>query len=330
MTARIGDRSLVGESYLDITDGKGAAIPENSTLPKESVIPGVTLYDIYDSLDPDTRKEASSMVQSLGDSTKMTRDQVAGTFSGLGDLGRSGHNAIDALAAQSEDLEKLVTQTGTLLNALDVGSGQIADLVTSANRVTQATAGQRGSLEDTLRLLPQTMDEAKAASASLRTLSTNLSPVAADLKNSTPRLSEALNDLPGTTEDLRGLLPAAHDTLDRAPQTLDRVSDFSDDLRDLVPNARDILRDTNPVLKYAKPYGPDLAAFFANFNAALKPTDEVGRHFIRAQLYFNEKTLQSPVRTDLGIYSNPFPKPGAGNHPGPFKGDYPRLERLPK
>jgi phospholipid/cholesterol/gamma-HCH transport system substrate-binding protein len=111
---------------------------------------------------------------------------------------------------------------------------------------------------------------------------------------------------------------------------LDRVSDFSDDLRDLVPNARDILRDTNPVLKYAKPYGPDLAAFFANFNAALKPTDEVGRHFIRAQLYFNEKTLQSPVRTDIGIYSNPFPKPGAGNHPGPFKGDYPRLERLPK
>lgn len=330
MTARIGDRSLVGESYLDITDGPGAPIPENTELPKSAVIPGVTLYDVYDSLDPDTRKVTSSMLQSLGESTKMTRDGVAATFTGLGDLGRGGNNAIDAIAAQSEDLRKLVGQTATLLNSLDVGEGQIADLVTSANRVTQATAGQRGALEDSLRLLPETMDDARAASTSLRTLSTTLAPVASDLKASTPKLSAGLDQLPSTTQDLRGLLPPAQDTLDRAPDTLKRVGDLSNDVSDLVPDAREMLRDANPALKYLAPYGKDLAAFFANFNAALKPTDEVGRNFIRAQLYFNEKTVQSPVRTDFGIYSNPFPKPGAGNKPGPFKGPYPRLERLDK
>jgi phospholipid/cholesterol/gamma-HCH transport system substrate-binding protein len=327
LKVRIGQRSLVGESYLELRDGTGAPYPEGAVLPRDAVLPVVTLYDVYNSLDAKTRSTASQMLQGLGASTNQTRDGMSATMDGLSSLGRGGHTAIDAIAAQSQDLQKLVGQTTTLLQALDTGEGQIAHMVTGANQVTQATASQRGSLENTMRLLPDTLDTARDASASLTRLGANLAPVASDLRRSGPRLSDALVQLPDLTRDLRGLLPPASDVLDKAPDTLEKVSPFSDDLDDVVDPARTVLQDVNPVVGYLRPYGPDLAAFFANFDAALEPSDEAGRHLIRAMLFVNEKTLTSPVPISAGTYVQPFPKPGAGNTPGPFTGAYPRVER---
>ncbi|WP_445187814.1 MlaD family protein [Pseudonocardia sp. Cha107L01] len=324
---RIGQRSLVGESYLDIKDGTGAPIAEGSTLPSDTVVPVVNLYDVYNSLDAGTRTEASQMLQGLGASTMQTKDQVSQTFDGLTALGRGGHNAIDAIVAQSQDLRELTGDTATLLNALDTNQGQIARMVSAANRVTQATAGQHEALEDSLRLLPTTEDRARDASHSLTELAGHLRPVARDLREAGPKLSDALDELPDTTKDLRGLMPSASDVLDRAPRTLDKVGDFSDDVDHIIDPARDVLADVNPVVGYLRPYGPDLAAFFANFNAALRPHDEAGRFNIRAMLFINEKTLTSPIPLSVGMYVNPFPKAGAGNNPGPFVGNYPRVER---
>jgi phospholipid/cholesterol/gamma-HCH transport system substrate-binding protein len=327
---RLGQRSLVGETYLDLHDGSGPPIPDGTTLPENAVIPVVTLYDVYDSLDPKTRQTASLMLQSLGASTAQTRDQVAATFDGLSSLGRGGHTAIDAIAAQDDDLRALTRQTATLLNALDTGEGQIADMVTAANRVTQATAGQRPDLEATMRTLPTTMDNARTASVSLEKLAGAVGPVTHDLRESGSKLTDALVRLPDTTRDLRHLLRPAHDVLDRAPRTLRRVGPFSDDLDDVIDPARDVLADVNPVIGYLRPYGLDLATFFANFSAAIKPADSAGVHVIRAMLFVNEKSTTSPVSLNLGTYSNPFPPPLAGMHPGPWTGKYPHVERAPR
>jgi phospholipid/cholesterol/gamma-HCH transport system substrate-binding protein len=330
LKVRLGQRSLVGETYLELRDGNGPPIPDGTVLPRESILPVVTLYDVYDSLDPKTRATTSQMLQGLGQSTDQTKEGISQTFDGLSSLGHGGHTAIDAIASQSEDLRKLTQQTATLLNALDTGEGQIVHLVTSANRVTRATTDQRKSFEETMRLLPTTMDNARDASDSLEQLSSSLGPVARDLRRAAPKLSEALVQLPDTTRDLHRLLPPAHEVLHRAPRTLDKVSPFSDDLDNVVDPARDVLADVNPVVGYLQPYGPDIASFFANFNAALKPQDEAGRHIIRAMLFFNEKAVASPTSISAGTYVNPFPKPGAGNHPGPFTGQYPRVERAPR
>lgn len=330
LKVRIGQRSLVGETYLELHDGTGAPVPEGTTLPRDAVLPLVTLYDVYDSLDARTRGQTTDMLRSLGAATGQTRDAVSATFNGLSALGRGGHTAIDAIAAQSQDLRTLTRQTTTLLNALDTGEGQIAHMVSAANRVTGATAGQRAALEDTLRLLPDTADHARAASGSLTELAGALRPVAADLRAAGPKLTEALVELPDTTRDLRGLLMPANSVLDRAPRTLDRVEPFAEDVSDVVAPTRDVLADVNPVVGYLRPYGPDLAAFFANFSATLEQTDEAGRHYIQAMLFFNEKTAATPVPISAGAYVNAFPKAGAGSKPGPFVGQYPRVERAPR
>jgi phospholipid/cholesterol/gamma-HCH transport system substrate-binding protein len=329
---RIGQRSLVGESYLELRDGTGPPIPEGTTLPNDSILPVVNLYDVYDTLDAKTRATTSQMLQSLGQSTNQTKEQLSATMDGLSSLGRSGHDAIDAIASQDTDLRKLAAETTTFLQALDTGEGQIANLVSSANRVTQATASQKASFDETLRLLPVTLDNVRDASGSLHDLAGNLSPVARDLRHADRRLSDALVQLPDLSRNLRGLMPGAHGVLRRAPRTLHEVSPFADDLSDTIGPARNVLADVNPVVGYLRPYGPDIAAFFANFSAAAAQHDSAGRYNIRALLVFNEKILATPVGfpTSAAIYSNPFPKPGAGTHPGPWNGKYPHVDREPR
>lgn len=331
VNVRLGERSLIGEGYLDVTDGSGEALPKRTHLPDSAVQPSVQLHDVLRSLDPQARKDLGGLIRGVAKATGGTQQDLSATMEGLGHLGREGNTALDAIAAQSSDLRKLARDTTTLLRALDTGEGQIATMVENAETLTAATSGQRASIAETMRLLPGVLDSARTASGSINEVSGALGPVAANLRSASPFLNDSLRQLPSTTRDLRAMLPSLSSTLDRAPATLRRVPAFAADVRAAVPPAEAMLRDVNPMLAYIEPYGPELASYFANFNAALQYTDEDGVHYIRLTPVINEKSPQAPIQSDaLGTYNNPIPDPGTGATPGPYQGKYPHVERAPK
>lgn len=331
-TIRVGERSLVGESYLDVSDGKGSALGSGTTLPTSSVQPSVQLHDVLASLDPASRAQLQQLINSAGAATNGNQQSIAALADGLGKLGREGYTAADALAAQSGDLKALARQTSQLMSALDTGNGEIASLVQSANQVTAAVAGQAPAVRSTLRLAPQVLTRAQSASTSLDSLSTALAPVAKNLQAAAPNLTTALRQLPASTHDLRGLLAPLDASLGRAPATLQRVPTLSTDANSLMPTVETSLKDVNPMLGYIEPYGPDLASYFANFNAVLNYTDSAGANYLRLVPELNDYSVQLPVKVGgiggiLGTYTNPYPAPGAGGAPGPFKGSYPKVKR---
>jgi phospholipid/cholesterol/gamma-HCH transport system substrate-binding protein len=332
---RVGNRSLVEETYFDITDGKGAAIPDGGSLPASSVQTSTQLRDLLDSLDEKTRASLSAMLRSTGSATKDTHEPVGQLFAGLGGIGGDGNTALAALGDQSQDLKLLLRDTTTMLNALDTGQGQIATMVDNANRLTAATAEQKPAIEATMVRLPGVLDSAYHASASLHDLSDALRPVAHGLSDAAPRLRDALHDLPDVSRDLRRMLPHLDRVLDRAPRTLHKVHRFSSPLKDdVIPNARDILQDANPMLGFMAPYGPELGGMIGNFGAILNYQDESGRQVFHASLVTPGATaVGSPINPgNLGRsnFWNPIPKAGTMRHFQPFDGKYPRIEREPK
>lgn len=332
-TARVGMKSIVGQNYVDIVDGDGAPLPNNSVLPKSAVKPPVDLDGVLRSLDSKTRKALSGAVRSLGTATEGTSDDLDRFVRGLGDLGREGHTALDAIAAQSEDLTSLVRKATVLLDTLDTGRGQIADVVRDANRLTSATAGQRGALEETVRDMPRLLRSARTGVGKVRELSKPLTPVAADLKRAAPDLNKALLLLPSVSRDLRGLLPALDGVLDGAPATLERIPTLGSDVRTLVPVARATLRDVNPMLAYLAPYGRDVGAMAASFGASMDLVDHNGVRPIRLAPIFDSASFRgvpAEVTLDPTHWTNPYPEPGQAGNPKPFDGDYPRVERSPK
>lgn len=327
VTIQVGNKSLVGDTYLNITDGTGPALPDGSVLPDDAVRLSTQLDDVIHSLDPAARSSLASMLRSTGAATAGTQQSVAGLATGLGGLGRGGNTALDAVARQSADLRQLGRNTEILMNALDEGQGEVADLVSNAQRITSATAGQHQAFDDTMRRLPGVLHSADDASSKIAELSHNLGPVASGLRRSSSNLNDALHKLRPTTSDIRGLLPYLSDVQRRAPRTFDRLSTLKDDIHTVSPSGTSILRDLDPALRYASPYGTDLGVFFANFNAVFYP-DEAGVFYARLLAQVNEAAVVSPLKTSLGsVYYNPLPKPGAGAQPGPFVGHYPRVER---
>lgn len=170
---------------------------------------------------------------------------------------------------------------------------------------------------------------AREATTELSVLAEDLRPVTKGLNGAAPALTRALAHLPGTTRDLRGLLPSLDATLDKAPATLKRVPGVAEQLVRIIPTTRAALADVNPMLAFMKPYGPDLAAFIANWSAMLANSD-VNGHYLRIFPVLNEQTIKgNPIPLNTGFFdkSNAYPDPGESVNPGPYNGTYPRVER---
>ncbi|GAA3239470.1 hypothetical protein GCM10017691_40680 [Pseudonocardia petroleophila] len=332
VTVTIRNKTLVEESYADVADGSGAEIARDSILPRSAARSSVQLDDVLTSLDQPTRDALGRTIRSAAVVTDGSREDIADAVAGLGALGREGGSALDALAAQSQDLVEVTGNTTALLQALDTGQGRITGLVRDTDRITQVVTDNRTDLEAVLRELPGVLDTAQNASGSLKTLAGSLAPVAANLEAAAPDLSAALAELPATSADLRGLLPSLDTTLERAPDTLSRVGGFTDVTRDLIPTLQVNLSDLNPALAYLRPYGKDTALWFAGLSQTLGVSADGNGTALRAFVVVNEKSVNQPLNTQFGPLEkyNPYPEAGGNSDPQrSFEGEYPRVERDP-
>lgn len=324
---RVRNKTLIEESYLEVTDGNGEVIRSGTQLPRHAAKPSVQLDDVLTSLDAPTRHALRRTIRSSALATSGSRDEISRSLEGLGELGREGGDALTALAAQSRDLRHVAANTTLLLRALDTRQGRITELVHDSNALTKAMTANRRDLEQVMRELPPLLGTTTTASADLRRLADNLAPVAEGLNRAAPDLSAALRELPATTRDLRGLLPSLNRVLDRTPATLERVPAFADRTRPLMSTLEVELADVNPMLAYLRPYGHDVAAFFTNFSQYLSGRDANG-YIGRVMPVLNEKSMSSSVFTQSGPLRkyNPYPDPGGASHPENFHGEYPRVE----
>lgn len=332
-TVRVGVKSVIGSSYVDVVDGDGKELDSGTELGAAQVIPAVDVDELLSTLDEPTRASLQQVVRGLGRATRGTGADVDALVTGAGDIGREGYVVLEALEQQGEDLTALTIEARQLLDALDTGQGQIVTLVEAAQELTDATADKREAVEDVVRELPGLIRNVDAGAVSLEDLSGPLTPIARSLRVAAPDLNAALLTLPAVTADLEGLLPALDSTLARTPRTLDRLPAFTDAVSGVVPEAETLLRDVNPMLAYLQPYGLDLGALFANFGASFDTLAEDGIRPIRltatAQGFGTVKGIPVQVPENGLWWTNPYPAPGTVDAPAPFNSEYPRVEREP-
>lgn len=329
-TFALRSKTLVEETYVDLSDGTGSELPDDAVLPLSANSSSVHLDQVLDELTPEARGALGSLVREAGRSTEARSSDIDLLLTGLGVLGGQGNDALSALADQQSDLVRLSRTSARVLAAFDEGQGQAANLVEMAQRNMVATAGQRLALERTVQLLPAVLDRATEAAPALETLADDLGPLAASLEAAAPGLNDVLARLPQTTGELRQTFPVLSTVLRRAPSTLDEVPALDSALQPLVPNASSAFTELNPVLGYLSPYGMDLASFFANDSSVFGLKDETSR-FVRVFAVLNSTSLVgNPLATTSvgGVGQNPYPEPGTAGDPDvQFDGSYPRVER---
>jgi phospholipid/cholesterol/gamma-HCH transport system substrate-binding protein len=330
VTAQIRAKSLVEESFVELTDGTGPALPSGSMLPKDAAHPPTELNDVLVSLSGQTRDALAAEMRSLGAATEGSKQSVSDAMQGLGALGRGGYTALDALNAQTDQIKQLTGNTATMLAALNTQRGEISQLVQDSNTLFTATSDGQQDLEETLRTLPPVLASARDASASVTDLGNALQPVARNLNGAAPDLSAALSELPDLSANLRGLLPDLNSALLKAPDTLLRVPDTAHDVNYLSPQAQDDLADLNPTLGYLEPYGKDVGGFISNFASTLMHGDD-NSNYLSTYFEANKDSANGlPVNTNVGPLKayTPYLNPGEGFNPQGGAGrPFTRLEK---
>jgi phospholipid/cholesterol/gamma-HCH transport system substrate-binding protein len=185
--ARIAENGLAGIASHYITlqpaDARGSTqIPSGGTIPQSNTYAEVSLDQIFNTLNPKTRKGLSNIIQGEASAIKGKALAANRTLQYLDPLLQSTSQFTGALDRDEPAFDQLLVQGAQTMQLLASRSTQLTDLVTKADAVTGTVAGQSKSLAQALALLPSALSKSTTTFAGLRSTIAALEPLVAATK----------------------------------------------------------------------------------------------------------------------------------------------------
>ena len=273
--AVLRQKTLLGETYVQLAPGRSKeTVPEGGRLADAQVAETVQLDEIFDSLDPATRKAFRGWQQDLATGIEGRGRDFNDALGTLPGFAADGADVLAVLDSQEEALQRLIKNTGVTFAALTENEQQLETLITASKRTFDATASRNDALAETVRIFPTFLDESKATLARLETFSTDtrplvqdlrpvaqdLEPTLADLRAVAPHLERFFRDLDPLIEAAKTGMPAARETLEGAEPLLASMHPF--------------LGQLNPMLQYLELSQLQVSDFISYGAAALADTTE--------------------------------------------------------
>ncbi len=295
-TATIRAQSLIGiaNRYVDIHPGPNfrASLDDGAVLDSDNTTSIVELDQLFNALDPPTRRGLEGVIQGFA-------DWYAGKER---EANRSAHYFAPSLVAatrlvkelnrDSRTFEEFLLEASNAMGALADRRSELTDLVGNAGETQRAIAADTESLSRALNELPPALRQGSETFAALRPGLDDLErllvatrPVAPELAPFFRRLRPFTERSVGTFRQLKSLFgrPGAG-------------NDLHDAMRDLPPlaklthrslrSSRRALKDSLPMFSFARPYVPDMTAWFRSFGGAMATYDANG-HYARAMPIFD-------------------------------------------
>ncbi|MGH2968709.1 MAG: MlaD family protein [Solirubrobacteraceae bacterium] len=253
--AVLRQKTLLGETYVEMTPGTSEkTIPEDGRLPDGQVADTVQLDEIFDSLDPATRKAFRGWQTELAKGIEGRGRDFNDALGTLPGFARDGADVLQVLDSQEGALQRLVKNTGVVFGALTENEAQLENLITGSKRTFDATASKNDALAETIRIFPTFLDESKATLARVQRFSRDTDPLISDLR-------PVARDLRPTLQDVRALAP----DLERFFENLDPVITAS---KTGMPATREVLAGAEPLLGELGPFLSQINPIFKYFEAS--------------------------------------------------------------
>jgi phospholipid/cholesterol/gamma-HCH transport system substrate-binding protein len=270
--AILRQKTLLGETYVELTPGRGSDIPEGGRLGDGRVEDTVQLDEIFDSLDPATRAAFQGWQQELAkgiDGHGRDFNDALGTLPGFA---ADGADVLAVLDSQQGALGRLVKNTGVVFRALTENEGQLRNLIVSSKRTFDATARQQDALAETIRIFPTFLDESKAALARLQTFSTDTDPLVRDLRPVARDLRPTLQDVRALAPDLEQFFVRLDPVITAAGTAMPATREVLEGAEPLLAALHPFLGQVNPILQYLEASQYQVSDFITYGAAALADT----------------------------------------------------------
>jgi phospholipid/cholesterol/gamma-HCH transport system substrate-binding protein len=318
-TAKIRNRSALGQKYVDMDLGTSAAGPlGDAVIDKSHTVSLVELDQVLDALDGPTRAALASAVRELG-----------------GGVGAHGQDLNDLLAASPD----LLADLGTTASALSDPDARLVAFLQAAERLGGRFTGRQAELEalvghlgetlaavaadggkplqsaleqapDTLSALTPALRDLAGAAAATGAAAHDLGPGAAALGAATPDLRAGMREIVPTLRAMPGVNDLAEPALGALTTTLN-------DARPLAPAVRRGINLLSLPLDVLAPYAAELDLAVDGLRDSMSGSDAHG-NFLRivailvgADNFSTVLPLSSP-----GLNRNPYPAPGQAKTDG--------------
>src|SRR3954470_7760671 len=290
--------SGIANRYINLTPGPNNTpkIPDNGVIPADKTTSPVDLDQLFNALDPKTRKGLQQLVQGLATQYKGREAQANAAAHYFNPAISTTSALVHELASDQDALKALLRNGAKTTAALAARHDDLTNLVTNANATTKAIGDEQAAFVRDLQLLPPTLRRANTTFVNLRATLDDLDPLVNASKPVAPKLVPFFRALRPLVRDAR---PTIHDIrlLIRRPgkendliELLRKTPGLERAAKPAFANTTASLQRGLPVLSFIRPYSPDLVGWFRDFGQGSANYDANG-HYARIQPIFNSFTF---------------------------------------
>jgi phospholipid/cholesterol/gamma-HCH transport system substrate-binding protein len=332
--ARIYEDSLSGiaSKYVVLEPGSKSApaIADDGVIDENHTYADVNLDQVFDTLDPLTRKGLQNVVRGEAASLQGKGTEANQALRYLAPGLQSTSQVTAELTRDQPEFDQLIADGAQTMQALASKSQQLTQLISDTSTATGAIARQSQALEDALTLLPGTLTRATTTFAGLRTTLDALAPLVAASKPAVRQLPQFATRL-GTLVDISIPTVAQLNRLIHNPAG-------PGDLTQLALEAPGVARiagaafpqlikemdDSQAQLDYLRNYTPDVVGALTNLGQ-IGATYDANGHYTRTQPALfpfalngaNQLTTRFPSQRYQGLHSVRTRCPGSATQPSP-------------
>jgi phospholipid/cholesterol/gamma-HCH transport system substrate-binding protein len=287
-TIRSGSLSGVANRYIALAPGPNNApkLDDGTELGLDKTTTSVDLDQLFDALDPKTRKSLQKVIKGSATQYAGKGEQANEALKYFNPALSTTSRLVNELDRDQQSLQDFIIYTARATTALAERRGDISGLVSNANTTSGAIASESESLNRALKALPTTLRQANTTFVNLRSTLDDLDQLVDASKPVAPRLAPffrqlrpLVTDARPTIKDLSTLISrpgAGNDLIDllRKQPRLTQVATptFQHTIKGL--------QQGTPVLQFIRPYAPDLIGWFRDFGQSTANYDANG-HFAR-------------------------------------------------
>ncbi len=328
---RVPSLTTVANRYIALSPGPNSepALHAGAKLPASATREVTDLDQLFDTLNPKTRKGLQGFIQGLG-------EQFSGQSHNLGEATElfppfltSTAHLFSELISEQPTFTSFLVETAKAVTTIGARKEALADLIENQNKTFQAVGSEQSELARGLKQLPVTLRQGNRTFAELPATFATLKQFVETAKPTTKSLTTLL-------ERLRPLVRTGTPVVQNFGQAFSRPG-ASNDLTDLVralpalakslstasPAATTALQESVPITAFFGPYSPDLAGTLRTFGQAAAYYDADG-HYVHITPVLpdfklgenNNLTPASPQQALEGLKTGQLRRcPGAATEP---------------
>jgi phospholipid/cholesterol/gamma-HCH transport system substrate-binding protein len=293
-TIRATSLSGIANRYVALTPGANSrpTLPGGTLLRTDSTTSIVDLDELFDTLDPSTRKALQQFIAGSARWYAGRGAQANEAARYLDPALSSTRRLVDEVVSDQDTFNAFLQSSSRTVSALAQRRDDLANLVTNANTTAGAIGDENAALARALGLLPDTLRKANTTFVNLRATLDDLDVLVAASKPATKRLAPFLAELRPLVRDARPTIADLR-TLIRRPgdgndliDLLNRTPRLELTARPALRDSTQALNDSTPVLRFIRPYTADFVGWLRDFGEGASNYDANG-HFARIQPIFN-------------------------------------------